>query len=205
MELEEAPLCGVCKHHHHQGTKCDVCGHVGKCHIYPKMKMRATDLRGLKFSFYDAGYIEANGQWDILCEMRKMVYCTEMGIPTDQEFVAAEEAQSRHMIGYAGDAPVAFARYHPENIEGVNIVVVDRLGVLANYRGRGICSQCVPSLLSDIQTTYQGAVTSVIFHTPADSTIKVKAESLGGILVSSLMPISRGACVFVGVSMPGER
>ena len=34
MEAEGAqaglPLCKVCNHHHVQGTKCDICGHVGK-------------------------------------------------------------------------------------------------------------------------------------------------------------------------------
>ena len=207
MDLEDAPLCGVCKHHHHQGSKCDVCGHVGKCHIYPKMKVRATDLRGLKFFFYKAEEIEAGGQWDMLCEMRKMIFCAEMDIPPDQEFVAAQEGQSRHMIAYAGDAPVAVGRYHVEAIEGTDqhVAVVDRLGVLASYRARGICNQSLPALLADIQSTYQGSVSSAIFQVPADGSVRAKVEARGGIAVPSVAAVTRGSCTFISVSLPADR
>eukprot|EP01033_Poteriospumella_lacustris_P021963 gene21963-16414_t len=38
MSSVEAPLCTSCGHHHEQGVKCLICGHVGKSQIFAKMR-----------------------------------------------------------------------------------------------------------------------------------------------------------------------
>lgn len=178
---EETPLCEVCKHHHHQGSKCSVCGHVGKCSIFPKMKLRAQELHSFKAEFYDPSNIQENGQWDILAELRKRIYCTEMCIPAEEEFVSQQEGESRHMIGYIGDAPIALARYHIELLDNTSVAVVDRFGVLVSHRGRGVARQCLPLLLSDVHAVSQGAVTGLFFSTPLHSTMHDYGLSKGSV------------------------
>lgn len=41
MEEEEVvPICTSCGHRHVLGTKCGICGHVGRSQIYSKMRVR---------------------------------------------------------------------------------------------------------------------------------------------------------------------
>ena len=35
----DVPLCPSCNHHHIQGVKCTICGHVGRSQIFPKMQV----------------------------------------------------------------------------------------------------------------------------------------------------------------------
>ena len=51
-EDPSADVCGVCNHRHHQGTKCGICGHVGKSQIYHRMKSKAASYGTCKTDFY---------------------------------------------------------------------------------------------------------------------------------------------------------
>lgn len=180
MDMEEEPLCGVCNHHHHQGIKCSVCGHKGRCNIFPKMKARAAELRKLTVSFYDAGSLQDGGQWDMLVLMRNIVYCSELGIPTDEEFVAQQEAACRHFVGYLGDAPVLCGRYHiAKTPQGQDAAMVDRFAVLPEFRSRGLGKLGLAQLAEDVRLATSGAAKELMFVVPANSALCTKALSMG--------------------------
>lgn len=44
QQANECPLCDVCKHHHLQGVKCTICGHVGRSNVLARMKVSAMQL-----------------------------------------------------------------------------------------------------------------------------------------------------------------
>ena len=188
-------MCGVCNHHHHKGTKCSVCGHVGRCNIFPKMKQRASDFRKITTTFYEAGNIQRDGQWEMLVLMRTAIYCGEMNIPSTEEFVPHQEAACRHFVTYVGDAPALCGRYHlAKATEGHDIAIVDRFGVLPQFRLRGLSRQCLPQLVRDVGNASSGSVREIVFSVPANSSQHNKALTLG--LRDTSITETRGGVAF---------
>ena len=60
--ISSIPLCSVCNHHHEQGVKCDICGHVGKSTIYPKMRERGKIAR-----FVDIKNVQNHPPMEVTC------------------------------------------------------------------------------------------------------------------------------------------
>lgn len=199
-----APMCNVCNHHHHQGVKCGVCGHVGRCNIFPKMKARASELRRVSVCFYDPGSVQRDGDWDVVALMRNAIYCGELNIPHGEEFVQQEEAVSRHMLAFVGDAPVVCGRYRlSKGSEGQDIAVVDRFGVLPEFRGRGLGRQCLPQLIADVSAATGSSATEVVFAVPcagSGATLHAKALAMG--FRDSSVTQTRGGVTFAMLALP---
>jgi hypothetical protein len=117
-----APLCQFCKHHHHQGIKCEICGHVGKSNLYSKMRVRRppsyrilfVDLNSISISQAKAAQLHSfsievhenqsdgnndEGLWEICSEIRKNVFCIEFQSPEEEEFDELDQT-SRHLVGF---------------------------------------------------------------------------------------------------------
>ena len=68
------PMCDTCGHHHYEGVKCRICGHVGKCKIHQRMKARAAQSRSYKVEFYDGSSLPTQlGNSELLFEMPKFM------------------------------------------------------------------------------------------------------------------------------------
>lgn len=63
--------------------------------------MRADTKRGYRVEFYDGISFNANtGQWDLMEELRRQLYCIEYGIHDVDEFNMILESSSRHFITF---------------------------------------------------------------------------------------------------------
>ena len=196
-------MCLVCNHRHVQGQKCSVCGHVGRSMIYQKMRHRANLKRAVKTLFYDGStFIHCSDDWDMICELRKRVYCTECSIPTEVEFNELLEKTSRHVVCYVGDAPTAVARYRlSKSAEGVIGAEIDRLAVLALYRGGGFSRRILQDILQDAQTYTGNAVASIRLSTICDSWMQLKLEGVGWRKCDDRPVEPRGPVVWVDMIM----
>lgn len=139
------PFCETCRHRHHQGTKCLVCGHVGRCTIFTKMMQKSQRAAALRYVFLGVEGIHdrSSGLYDLVKELRVRVYCFEGSNRTmEMEFGNVEEEHmSTHLLGFLGDAPVCVARFHTVPVHSPNntyTAIIDRLGVVPSHRGQGI-------------------------------------------------------------------
>lgn len=178
---EEIPMCLVCNHRHVQGQKCCICGHVGRSMIYQKMRNRANLKRAVKSLFYDgSAFVNCSDDWDMICELRKRVFCAECSIPAELEFNELLEKTSRHVVCYVGDAPTSVARYRLfKSAEGVIGAEIDRLAVMPIYRGGGFSRRILQDILDDAQKFTDNSVTVIRLSTIHDSWMKGKLESVG--------------------------
>ena len=159
ITTQSAPYCETCKHHHEQGVKCAICGHIGRSTIFLKMKQKALKCAKMRFELYGPEIYSdrSTGLYDLVMEVRKIIFCEAMGTPLEAEFVRNEEANSAHYLGFVGNAPICTARFHSVDITSDpnngthSIVVIDRFGVLPAYRRRGYGKQCFDSLIVEIK------------------------------------------------------
>jgi hypothetical protein len=167
MEFNEAgvPFCNSCRHYHVQGEKCAVCGHKGKCNIFGKMVERATAHQSLKFWATGSGL--PNGcnmsnqveQWAVLRELRGVIYLSQGGDDLRNEFNAATECGSRHMMFSLGDKPIAAVRYQVHFFDSGSgsgsgyACAIDRFSFMQGYEERpGLVDQCARDFLSDLRS-----------------------------------------------------
>lgn len=78
-------------------------------------------------------------------------------IPTlslEEEFDSFENASSRYLLGYIGDAPIAFGRWRVLTLDHGTTVyaLIDRLGVLESKRQRGVGVRTLEAIVEDVQT-----------------------------------------------------
>ena len=101
----------------------------------------------LHFRFFDITMSESEyrNNIDISRILRRRAFVDELGVSADVEFDNLD-AKSRHSLGFYGDAPVSYARWH---IDG-NAAVVDRLCTLRAYRYRGVARRCMENIAQDI-------------------------------------------------------
>jgi hypothetical protein len=79
-----------------------------------------------------------------------------------------------------GDAPALCGRYHlGKATEGHDIAIVDRFGVLPQFRLRGLSRQCLPQLVRDVGVASSGSVREIVFSVPVNSSQYNKALTLG--------------------------
>lgn len=189
-----APYCETCKHHHEQGVKCSICGHIGRSTIFLKMKEKA--IRGARVRCEVHGSeIFANpssGLSDLVVELRKTIH--------NEAFESSiEEMASRHFIGFLGDAPICVSRFHmiddlaSYNNNGASAVVIDRFGVLPSHRGSGFGKQCFEALIADIRT-HLNTSARIILKLPREHT----ATPMGSTLVEKLCSSSSASVLQLG-------
>lgn len=77
--------------------------------------------------------------------VREEVFVTEQQVARDEEFDAFEE-ESHHFVAHYGDVPCGAARWRMTD-EGIKL---ERFAVKKSYRGRGVGSLLVESVLEHI-------------------------------------------------------
>ena len=147
-----------------QTQKCPVCGHRGKGKTYLLVeKTTAPSCATLHFESFDQRQ-EAQAfksLWALARIVRNRVFVDECRIAAELEFDSHDQS-SRHVLGLLGDAPVLCARWRVEHAEGDgqqqngsggggSVAVIDRLAVLAPYRGRKFSSHALKFLLEDVE------------------------------------------------------
>lgn len=181
QESPDIPLCPTCNHHHVLGTRCSVCGHVGKSNIFPKMKMRSQERRQFHIDYFESN--DDQGYIHIVREIRKMVFTQESSALSPQQELMVD-ANSRHFIAFQGDAPIACGRWRfGSTHSGMTYADIDRFAVLPCYRGKSFGRTCFLNVIGDIQSTCQRnghhLVSIQIFIPPECSWIGEKLERVG--------------------------
>lgn len=174
MEDPLAELCATCRHRHHQGTKCGVCGHVGRCNIFPKMYNKSMRAAQLRFQYLTAEVFHdrTNGFYDIIQELRGQIFCYVGSNRTFEEEFGDREKEEKcsHLVAFMGDAPVCIARFC--YVQEVNCntctVVIDRFGVVQSRRSQGLGRLCLNNLLEHVAKVImeQGMTLNVALKVP---------------------------------------
>ena len=101
----------------------------------------------LHFSFFDITMDESEyrNSIDISRILRRRAFVDELGVPIHIEFDQLD-AESRHLLGFYGDAPVIYARWR---VDG-NAAVIDRVCTLRAYRYRGVARRCLEHVAQDV-------------------------------------------------------
>jgi GNAT superfamily N-acetyltransferase len=109
--------------------------------------LRKPSDANLHFRFFDITMDESEyrNNIDISRILRQRAYVDELGVPTDLEFDELD-AESRHSLGFYGDAPVSYARWR---VDG-NAAVIDRVCTLRAYRYRGVARRCLEHIAQDV-------------------------------------------------------
>lgn len=198
--VENVPICPLCKHPHEQGVKCAICGHVGKSQMYEKMKSKADQRRALTTEIYTGESLAhtLRGQWDIIQELRISIFCEDLGIPEEREFNTGEEMNSRHIIISLGDMPVGTVRYRiTATPDGLPLGIIDRLGVLPQYRGRKFAKYALDQTYTDIQNVSGQSVTMIVLFVQSGGWIEQKCI-IAGMEVAQGIPVDiRGDLTFI--------
>jgi hypothetical protein len=158
----EGPYCEACQHYHAQGVKCTICGHIGRCNIFQKMKAKA--IANNSFNVWSMGSALTNGcdfntqreEWAVVRELRGILYKMSNSDNFAEEF-DKEECNSRHIICSLGDKPVLAMRYQLHILDAENVTCnLDRFAIMPGYAERdGFREHCVQVLLDDIKKAAQ--------------------------------------------------
>mmetsp|Transcript_26006 Transcript_26006/g.48850 ORF Transcript_26006/g.48850 Transcript_26006/m.48850 type:complete len:211 (+) Transcript_26006:111-743(+) len=187
------PLCKGCNHHHHQGTKCSVCGHVGQSHLYARMCDKAKAHRRYRVQCQPLDEKEeCEHMRAISLELRRQVFCLESEAPIQEDLDEFEEG-SRCLVGYVGDLPIWTARWRL--LPACSSAVVDRMAVLSDFRGQGVTSSSVDHIFTDIRnvTERNGApVSFVIALVPENSWMESKLAEKGFDVTDKTVQCVRG-------------
>lgn len=101
----------------------------------------------LHFSFFDTTMDKSHYRNNIGISriLRSRAFVDELGVSTDVEFDQFD-GESRHALGFYGDAPVSYARWR---VTG-NAALIDRVCTLRAYRYRGVARKCLEEVTQDI-------------------------------------------------------
>jgi hypothetical protein len=151
------PFCSTCKHHHHQGSKCGICGHVGRNTIFKKMHEKAAAMSQFRISSFGSGLPNgcdfggnSHDQWVILRELRANLCGGGDNLTT--EFNMIDESNSRHILGWVGNRPILAVRYSLQFKDMHSATcILSRFGIYSTYTERpGVGQQCVEAFLNDL-------------------------------------------------------
>ena len=165
-------MCETCRHRHHQGTKCGVCGHVGRCSIFPKMRQKSVKAAQLRFQYLTPKIWadRTNGFYDLVQELRGQIFCyAGSNCTLEMEFGDHEQEQKcSHLVAFLGDAPVCVARFCHVQEAAINTctAVIDRFGVVKSCRGQGLARICLDNLLQHLTKATMGQGLSVALKVP---------------------------------------
>jgi hypothetical protein len=184
---QAVPLCQVCNHNHLPAEKCPICGHVGGKKVYrgPTCNTlhfnilsypgKKTGKRGRR---YTKNYIivkmlrykiKQNIDFSNITNKKQRHGESDNNRIT---YNVSEEEQQKdqqgiHMIGLIGDAPVSVLTMFRSS-EGY--VVLENIGVLPSYQGKGYCRKMVIEA-SNIVKKKDPAIVGFILDCPAKRNI----------------------------------
>lgn len=107
---------------------------------------KPTDTN-LHFIFFDGTMEESQyrSNLNISRILRRRAFVDELGLPISVEFDELDR-ESRHSLGFYGDAPVSYARWR---VHGT-AAVIDRVCTLRAYRYRGVARKCLEHVAEDV-------------------------------------------------------
>lgn len=95
--------------------------------------------------------VESETAWQAAKSIRRRVFIEEQDCPPGEEF-DAHDAESRHLVGYAGDQAVAAARWRAVRLEdGTPAAKLERFAVLPPARGQGYGRALVERTLTEAE------------------------------------------------------
>jgi len=80
--------------------------------------------------------VESEAAWQAAKAIRRRVFIEEQDCPPEEEF-DEHDAESRHLVGYAGEEAIAVARWRAVREDGAPVAKLERFAVLPAHRGRG--------------------------------------------------------------------
>lgn len=196
VSMATPPLCQACQHYHYQGTKCDICGHVGQSHLYTRMCEKAIELSKYRV---EAPPIEATELTlfynDISKEIRRQVFVEEQGVIDTEEFDEYEDS-SRSLVGFLGDLPIWTARWRflPCARPCPDTALIDRLALLPDYRKQNVSDSSIHSVYKDIYnvSSQLGYNVTILSQIPQGSWLQSKVEARGFDVSNTCFSIRNG-------------
>ena len=151
----ELPLCTVCNHRHEQGVKCTICGHVGRSHMY--LRMKAKSQRYSNFNVHKFDTHDTITHLDKFDFYRLMSIVNNIQEKCNYPAISVSPDLCCYFIGYLGNAPIAVTRwvYMQNNNNNINndgkivgtwSAVMDMVCVLEPYRLKGYGLNLINSL-----------------------------------------------------------
>ncbi|ETV72826.1 hypothetical protein H257_12183 [Aphanomyces astaci] len=142
-------LCRVCNHHHEDGVKCTICGHIGKSKVFQFLKNNRpiNQLRFVSFCV-DVNDSPSKGNWSLA----RLVRERNFGKATIGLFDSHDHSTTcNHALTFVGDAPVAAARWSWSVDNGVEVAVIDKLSVIDIRRRRTYGTYILSNIIEDIK------------------------------------------------------
>ncbi|ETV98269.1 hypothetical protein H310_08983 [Aphanomyces invadans] len=164
-------LCRVCNHHHEEGVRCSICGHTGKSKVFQFLKANRpiNQLRFVSFRVNGNSDNPCKGNWCFARLLRERNFGTaSTGLFDDSDVKTAN-----HVLTFVGDAPVAAARWGWAVENGVEIAVIDKLGVVDIRRRRTYGTYTLTNIIEDIKAkvaTESRLLYAIVAHVPHDPT-----------------------------------
>jgi predicted GNAT family N-acyltransferase len=99
--------------------------------------------------------------WEAAREIRRRVFIQEQGCPPEDEWDEHDAPSARgttciHLLGLAGDEPVATARWRAVDLAGAPAAKLERFAVLREHRGRGLGRRIVAAAMDDARAAGHG-------------------------------------------------
>lgn len=109
-----------------------------------------------------------------------MIYCSEMNVRPEEEFIESNEINSIHSLGFIGNAPVLVARHRVSQSSQASLcLIIDRIAVISVHRKQNLAKACLRYIMESIKSSYLLPVTEVIFIVKADNVCVPKLLSVG--------------------------
>lgn len=117
---------------------------------HPDGSKRGPTDTNLHFVSFDISSLDktSEGHFELVRILRRRVFVDELHVQHESEFDEYER-NSRHVLGFLGDAPVSYARWR---LDG-EMALIDRLCTLRGYRNRNVARRCLESVARDIVST----------------------------------------------------
>jgi predicted GNAT family N-acyltransferase len=98
--------------------------------------------------------LAGEADWEAAREIRRRVFIEEQGCPPEEEWDEHDAPPARgttciHLLGLAGDEPVATARWRVIDHAGAPAAKLERFAVLRGHRGRGLGRRIVAAAMDD--------------------------------------------------------
>ena len=185
-------------------------------------------MRNFKVETFDSTNCDS-GQWEICKHIRCLIFCQEMNADIAHEFDRLDDS-SYHVIGsrefclifnfistflsqthvslIVGDAPFCVSRWHLQVDEQTNIfyAVIDRFGILMQYRMRGFGKKFFEKIISDIQAfVHERSIylSEILIEVWEGSSIIAKLKTIGFIIHEKSSRIFRGSLCYIRMSWDG--
>ncbi|OQR92400.1 hypothetical protein ACHHYP_20141 [Achlya hypogyna] len=166
-------LCRVCNHHHEATVKCPICGHIGKCKVMQLLE-KNTPINQVSFRSFrvDVHASPILGNWSFSRLLREKIFAAPTGMFDAPLFDNLDVTNAcKHVLIFVGDAPVGSARWSFTYDNGVEVALIEKLGVLDTHRRAGHGAKMLAFIVQDIATTSRDVgrdVFAIVANIPND-------------------------------------